>query len=65
LAKEGILGEELHLGARKIREETTTRAAGPSMPGYESRLDKPSSRTPYATEDFTHVLPDRHQHGCQ
>ena len=65
LAKEGILGEELHLGARKIREETTTHATGLTRCGCERRLDQLPTRTADPTEDFTHVPPERRQHGCQ
>jgi len=61
LAKERVLGEELHLGARKIRKETTTGAAGLAGRRCESRLDPPASPTANATEDLTHVLPDSHQ----
>ena len=60
-----VLDSLNRLGAREIHEETTTGAAGLAGRGCESRLDKPARRTADATEDLTHVLPDRHQHGCQ
>ena len=45
LAKEGVLGEELHLGAREIRKEATTRAASLVWCGCECFPDNPPTGT--------------------
>jgi hypothetical protein len=45
LTKEGILGEELLLGAREIRDEPTARASGSAGFGRESSLNKPPTDT--------------------
>jgi len=65
LAKEGILGDELHLGARQIRDETTAWASGSAGLRCERSLNKPPTGTASAAEDFWHVLPERREHGCQ
>ena len=62
LAKESVLGEELPLGAREIREEATTRAAGVAGCGCECFPDNPPTGTANAAEDFTDVLPQRQEH---
>ena len=65
LAKEGILDDEFHLGAREIRDETTAWASGSAGFRSERSLNKPPTGTANAAEDFKHVLPERHEHGCQ
>ena len=63
LAKEGVLGEELHLGPREICEQTTTRAAGLARCRSERRPDRPPRDTANAAEELTHMLTERQDHG--
>ncbi len=63
LAKEGVLGEELHRGTREICEKTTTRAGGLARCGCERRPDRPPTGTAKAAQELTHVLTERQEHG--
>ena len=63
LAKEGVLGEELHLGPREIREQTPTRAAALARCRCERRPDGQPRDTAKVAEELTHMLTDRQEHG--
>ena len=65
LTKEGILGEELLLGAREIPDEPTARASGSAGSGRASSLNKPPTDTVSVAEEAAYALMERRDHCSQ